>query len=144
MGKENYFFVKSNHNVELNSSDTELHEINVDDINYLALFATTLEPLPEVTEFNGYAAALEDYYLKNSDMHSDCYHNLVASSDGKMFLCTTIQLVLLEKQFRTSGLNENNLQSYAKCIKDYQHQIEFNQSMYMKDINNNLNTIRKA
>ena len=144
MEKENYFFVKSNHNVELNSSDTELHEINVDDINYLALFATTLEPLPEVTEFYGYAAALEDYYLKNSDIHSDCYHNLVASSDGKMFLCTTIQLVLLEKQFRTSGLNENNLRSYAKCIKDYQHQIEFNQSMYMEDINNNLNTIRKA
>lgn len=144
MEKLNCFFVKPNYNVESNSSDIELYEINIDDINHLALFATTLEPFPEETEFSGYAAALEDYYLKNSDEYSDCYHKLVSSSYGKTFLCTTIQLVLLEKQFRTAGLNETDLQSYTNCINDYQHQLKFSQSMYMEDNNKNLNSIAKV
>ena len=119
-----YYYVKSNYD------DNGLYKISIDDINYLALFATTLKPLPEVTEFGGYAAALEDYYLQNSDSYSESYHKLISSSEGKTLLCIVIQLELLQKQFKKSGLDEINLQLYMKYIKEYQHQIELNQSMF--------------
>ena len=119
-----YFYVKPDDI----GSETE-YKISIDDINYLSLFATTLEPLPEVTESIGYVAALNNYYSQNTDDYSECYHNLVSSSYGKTFLNTSVQLELLEKQFRKSGLNENSLQAYEKTIQDYQHQVEFNQSM---------------
>lgn len=136
MEKINSFFVKQDNNVELGSGEPELHEISIDDIDSLALFATTLDPLPEMTETSGYTAALEKYYLENSDnpdIHWDCYRNLVASHEGRTFLATTIQLELLQKQLRTSGITEETLQSYNNCIESYQRQIAFNQSIRMNN-----------
>lgn len=135
MGKENIFFVKPEYYPDVNSSDNELYEISIDDINSLALFATTLEPVPEVTEANGYAGALDEYYKKNTDSHSDCYRKLVTSDFGRIFLNTNIQLILIEKRLRTSGLNENSLQAYERCINNYRYQIDFNHTMYMNDTN---------
>ena len=124
-----YFFVKPDKVLDVDNN--EVYKISLDDINHISLFATTLEPLPEVTEFNGYTLALNDYYSKNIDDYSESYHNLVSSSFGKEFLSNSIQLALLEKQFRENGLSENGLKAYEKCIQDYQSQLDYNQSMFM-------------
>jgi hypothetical protein len=111
------------------------YEINVNLINYLALFATTLEPLPEVTEANGYAAALEEYYSHNNDRNSDCYKKLVSSYDGRIFLCTAIQIALYEKEFRMAEMNEKDFHTYKDCLNLYRNRLTFNHEMYCKDNN---------
>ena len=130
-----YFFVKPNN---LESDNDTVYQININDIYYLSLLATTLKPLPEITENIGYAVALDEYYSQNADNYSECYHNLISSSDGKIFLCTSIKLMLLEKQFKNFGINEKNLQAYKIAIQDYQHQIEFNKSMFTEQKHSNI------
>ncbi len=124
-----YFYIKPDKVLEVDNN--EVHKVSIDDINHISLFATTLEPLPEVTEFNGYTLALKEYYSNHIDDYSESYHNLVSSSFGKDFLSTSIQLALLEKQFRDVGLSESSLKAYDKCIQDYKSQLEYNKSMFM-------------
>ena len=102
--------------------------MSIDDINYLVSFALTLEPLPEVTDAFGYAAALEEYYAQNEDKYSEDYKQLISTIDGKTFLCTAIQLALLEKKFKSSGIDERSLQVYEKYIEQYQKLLEYNHS----------------
>ena len=127
-----YFYSVTSHSLPIDSSVDKFYEISIDDINYFALFSTTLNPSSEITEFAGYAAALEDYYFQNKDKYSETYTHLTSSGDGKRILCTSIQLVLLEKEFRNYGINGNSLKLYEKYINDYQRQIEHNQLIYAK------------
>ena len=131
MEKE-YFYVKPT----ADSFPTKLpqdliYTIKIDDINSLALFATTLELEPDITESLGYASALYTYFQNHNDVNnfSECYKKITSSSWGNKFLCTTISLFLLEKQLRTNGIREELITEYNNMAIDYQKQIEFSKEL---------------
>lgn len=107
-----------------------VYEINVDDVNALALFATTLNPKPEITEWFGYSAALATYYSQNDNELKDSYLKLVSDTRGSEFLCTSILLCLLEKDFRENGINENSIEKYNHVVEVYKKQLDYSNLVY--------------
>ena len=127
MEKE-YFYVKPIDSIPHKLPEDLIYKISIDDINSLALFATTLEPVPSDTEINGYANALYTYIMNNNENnnYNDCYKKITSNSDGTQFLITTIWLFLLEKQMRNKCTDENVIKTYITTINDYYNKIEFN------------------
>ncbi|MDE6292728.1 MAG: hypothetical protein K2L98_03515 [Bacilli bacterium] len=117
--------------------DNSIKAVKVSDINMLAHKALSLEPEREITEALGYMAALATYYQDNDDDLKETYMNLVSSSNGKVFLCSTISLSLLETAFRDNGIGEQDINVYNKVIADHQRQLNFNQQKYSDQVGNN-------
>lgn len=113
-------------------------KINIDDINMLALLATTLKPRDDIKEEYGYAKALY-YYIKDSNHNlKESYFKLMSNSLGNEFLCNTILLCLLEKEMREKGINEQTLNSYNKALISYNQNLEYNKLSYK-----NINVVKK-
>ena len=112
-------------------SEPEVFSINSSEVNSLALIATTLEAESEVTEAFGYASALEKYMsnAKNSEL-KERYRELVSDQFGRMLLCQTIDLQLLEQSFRSTGITEKGLEVYNRKQAEYQKLIDFNYFSY--------------
>ena len=129
--KKEYFYVKPDDSLPPKLPEDLIYTIKIDDINSLALFATTLEPEPETTESFGYASALYTYFQNHKDINNfnDCYKKITSSSWGNQFLCTTISLFLLEKELRTNGIKEELITKYNNMAMDYQKQIEFSKEL---------------
>ena len=129
--KKEYFYVKPDDSLPPKLPEDLIYTIKIDDINSLALFATTLEPEPEITESFGYASALYTYFQNHKDINNfnDCYKKITSSSWGNQFLCTTISLFLLEKELRTNGIREELITKYNNMAMDYQKQIEFSKEL---------------
>lgn len=117
--------------------DNGIKTVNISDINMLAHKALSLEPEREITEALGYTSALATYYEDNDDDLKESYMNLVSSSDGKVFLCSTICLSLLETAFRDNGIGEQDIDVYNKVIADYQRQLNFNQQKHSEQVEEN-------
>lgn len=130
MEKE-YFYVKPDDSIPPKLPEDLIYTIKIDDINSLALFATTLEPEPEISESFGYASALYSHFQSHGDVnnYSECYKKITSNSWGNQFLCTTISLFLLEKELRANGIREDLITEYNNIVKDYQKQIEFNKEL---------------
>jgi len=131
MKKKEYFYVKPNDSFPTRLPENLIYNISIDDINLLALFATTLEPEPEISESLGYVSALYSHFQSHGDAdnYSDCYKKITSNSWGSKFLCTTISLFLLEKELRTNGIRENLINEYNDIVVDYQRQIEFSKEL---------------
>ena len=129
--KKEYFYGKPYDSFPPKLPEDLIYTIKIDDINSLALFATTLEPEPEITESFGYASALYTYSQNHKDINNfnDCYKKITSSSWGNQFLCTTISLFLLEKELRTNGIREELITKYNNMAMDYQKQIEFSKEL---------------
>lgn len=128
--EKKYFYVKSYDAELFGLEEDSINKLDVDDINVLATFATTLTPLDEVTESAGYVAALYDYYQNNDNALKDCYSKITADSEGSAFLCSTINLCLFEKKFRDMGIIEDNIERYNWAITNYQQQLYSNNQKY--------------
>jgi len=129
--KKEYFYVKPDDSLPPKLPEDLIYTIKIDDINSLALFATTLEPEPEITESFGYASALYTYFQNHKDINNfnECYKKINSSSWGNQFLYTTISLFLLEKELRTNGIREELITKYNNIAMDYQKQIEFSKEL---------------
>ena len=138
MEKE-FFYVKPGDNLPPSSSEDLIYSISIDDINSLALFATTLEPEQTVTAVTGYTNALYTYFKENGDnnIYSDCYNKINSNSYGSQFLSTTISLFLLEKRMRINGIDKNILKQYNEVVNAYHNQIEFNKTFNNIDVQKN-------
>ena len=123
--EEKYFVVHNSYR-EIRTGKKEFELINLDYINLLADFATTLERKPEVTEALGYLSALGEYYSKTTDSNEEIFKYLNSSSIGRTFLITNIQLVLLEKKLRRYGTDPRLLKAYGTCLEEYNRSIEMN------------------
>lgn len=121
---KNFFYVIPDQMEELSYS------VDLADINALAAFAVTLSPKSNVTETLGYAMTLFEYYQENDNILKDCYNKLTSSYKGKEFLCSTIQLCLLEKTFRENGIDEHLAKLYNKNLEVYQKQLKLNNDLY--------------
>ncbi|MDE5630294.1 MAG: hypothetical protein K2I70_01715 [Bacilli bacterium] len=108
----------------------ETYAINISDINILAAKALSLELEEEVSEALGYAAALETYYRTEDDELKKCYSQLTSDRFGKVILCTTISLSLLEQEFRKNGINDGDENIYNSVAAEYQRQLDFNKQKY--------------
>lgn len=129
--KKEYFYVKPDDSFPTKLPEDLVYTIKIDDINSLALFATTLEPEPEIRENFGYASALYTYFQNHNDVNnlSECYKKITSNNWGNQFLCTTISLFLLEKELRTNGIREDLINKYNNVVIDYQKQIEFSKEL---------------
>ena len=129
--KKEYFYVKPDDSFPPKLPEDLIYTIKIDDINFLALFATTLEPETEIRESYGYAKALYTYFQNHNDVNnlSDCYKKISSNSWGNQFLCTTISLFLLEKELRTNGIREDLINKYNNIAMNYQKQIEFSKEL---------------
>lgn len=128
--EKKYFYVKPYDAKSCGLEEDLIYKLDVDNINVLATFATTLTPLDEITESAGYAAALYDYYQNNDNYLKDCYSKITADSEGSAFLCTTISLCLFEKDFRERGIIEDNIERYNWDVINYQQQLYSNNQKY--------------
>ena len=137
---EEYFFVVSN------NGDT-VDRIKVCDIKYIALWATQLPSVFEYKEFPGYFNALEDYYADNYDRYKEYYQKIVTTNDGKTFLDTTINLVLmeikiekiideLEKDKSVKDDAKKLKEKYASLFADWQEQLNINQATFISEFIN--------
>ena len=129
--KKEYFYVKPDDSFPSKLPEDLTYAIKIDDINTLALFATTLESESEIEESLGYASALYRYFQNHNNVNnfSECYKKITSSSWGNQFLCTTISLFLLEKEIRTNGIKEELITKYNDMAMDYQKQIEFSKEL---------------
>ncbi len=118
--EEKYFYIIPESYVE------ELQRVSIRDINMLALKAISLKPEKEVTEALGHASALSIYYYYNNDDLKDSYKKLISNIKGNSFLCSTINLFLLENSFRINGIDEADIEIYNKVVSDYNRQLDFN------------------
>ncbi len=123
--EEKVFYVVSEEN-------GETYAININDVNQLAIKALALEPEKEISEAMGYAAALETYYQDADDELKACYSQLTSDHFGKLLLCTTISLSLLEQEFRKNGINGGDDNIYNGVVAEYQRQLDFNKQKYGK------------
>ena len=122
-----YFYVVPEEILGTEDDVKNVYQISVNDINSLAAFALTLEPLPEITEADGYLAALHDFYSSNNNEFSECYRQIVSSHEGRNFLSTITNLQLLKQ--KNSELNGNNSLAFNKYVEEYQKQLALNQAM---------------
>lgn len=107
--------------------EDEKNAIDLMDLSRLASLAITLEPLPEVTEAFGHAAALHEYMDKNRDNFLfNSYNLLISDPRGKELLCSNIELCLLEKSFREKGASEETINAYVKVVNNYHKLLEYN------------------
>lgn len=128
--EKQYFYVKPKDSFPPKLPENTIYKIDIDEINALASFALTLKPIPEITEAFGYVAALSEYsFSKNSMLHK-IYEESTANSEGESFLCTTIELCLLEKEFRKDGITKDKIEKYNKAINDYHKQLLYNNAQY--------------
>lgn len=119
-----YFYVKS-------YLDDSIYQIHIDDINALALFSITLDPEKEMSEAEKYASALKKYCENSNNGLSKSFSKLVDNAQGKAFLLTTINLFLIEKQFRQKGISDIKLiERYNRIVTEYNKQIEFNNNKF--------------
>jgi len=65
-------------------------------------------------------------YLINNDDLKDSYKKLISNIKGNSFLCSTINLFLLENSFRINGIDEADIEIYNKVVSDYNRQLDFN------------------
>ena len=128
--EQKYFYVKPDDTIPPSLPADLIYDININDINALALFSTTLDPEPEITEAFGYSAALYTYYSQNSNDLKDCYLKLVSNSRGQEFLCSTISLCLYEKMFREKGISMEMIEKYNNSIENYRKQLVVNNQNY--------------
>lgn len=136
MEKE-YFYVKPGDNVAPKPEDL-IYNISIDDINQLALFATTLEPEQGIG-VSGYSNALYTYFKENGDnsIYSDCYNKINSNSYGSQFLSTTISLFLWEKRMRSIGIDKTILKAYNEVVNAYHNQIEFSKTFNNIEVQKN-------
>lgn len=134
---EEYFFVTSD-------NDDTVDRVKVSDIKYIALWATQLPSVFEYKEFPGYFKALEIYYADNYDRYKECYQKIVTTNDGKTFLDTTINLVLMEKQIEKiinklmkdiPVMDEANKlkEQYTSLYANWRDQLEINHTTFAID-----------
>ena len=132
---EEYFFVISD------NGDT-VDRVKVSDINYIALWATQLPSIFEYKEFPGYYKALENYYADNYDRYKECYQRIVATDEGKAFLDTTINLVLLRKQIEKiikkpmknkTDMDDKKIEQYTNLLVNWEKQLEINQTTFASE-----------
>lgn len=125
------FYVKANDSIPTKLAEDLVYDIKIDDINSLALFATTLKPEDGITDAQGYVSALFSYFQINKDINhfSECYKKITSSNWGEQFLYTTILLFLLEKELRINGISEGIIDKYNKVVADYQKQINFSKEL---------------
>ena len=123
---KDYYYVK--YVDESNEEQAEeIIKIDVDYIDQIAFFATTLDPEEEDGDVARYATALDNYY--NEVEQNDVYDKLVSSYDGRLFLTVNIALSLIEKDFRVNGINDENIDLYDRCLADYRAQIEYSKTL---------------
>lgn len=128
--EQKYFYVKPDDTIPPKLPADLIYKININDINALALFSTTLIPEPEITESLGYSASLYTYYSQNNNELKDCYLKLVSNSRGQEFLCTSITLCLWEKMFRENGISEEMISKYNRSVESYKKQLIINNQQY--------------
>ena len=138
--EQRYFYVKPDDTIPPKLPADLIYKININDINALALFSTTLEPEPEITASFGHADALYTYYSQNDNELSDCYWKLTSNSRGLEILCTSITLCLWEKMFRENGINKEMIDRYNSHVENYKKQLIVNNQQYNdeKSIGKNL------
>ena len=113
-----------------NAQTREIYELSIKDIEFLSEFATTLESKDEISNALGYANALGEFYKDSTNRYRDTYYRLVSSNYGTLFLCTNINLSLMEKIMREKGISEGVLKSYEEELKEYHRLIEFNRNTF--------------
>lgn len=119
-----HFYVKS-------YSDNSTYELDIDNINALALFAISLEPEPAMSEAEKYSNALAKYCKDYNSGLSICYKKLNSDIYGQHFLLATINLFLLEKKFRKDGIFDMKLiTQYNRIVVEYNKQLETNNNKY--------------
>ena len=118
--------------------DDVFQKISIDEVNEIALVATTLKPVPAVTEILGYVNALENHFEETNDKRSEFLEKLTSNFYGGEFLCTTIALYLLEKQMRENGINDELIERYNVQINKYQDIINTLTIEENKKVNNNI------
>lgn len=125
---QKYFYVNS-------SIDNKLYEINVDEIDILAKFATTLDPINKdnISESQSYINALI-YHSETNNM-PEWFKPLYYDMFGIMFLEKSINLCLIEKEIREKGIQNNDklVNTYNNILREYKKLL--NHSSVMKNSN---------
>lgn len=119
--KDTYFYSVENDNV---------HKIKVDDINELAAFALTMEPLPAESEALGYVSALATYFKLNPDSeYKKIYDEITSSMEGGLFLVNTVDIACIQRRISLRGASENNKEALQRSLDEYRKALDYSQSM---------------
>ena len=114
-----------------------INKVDLMDIGRLASFALTLEPISEISESLGYAAALYNYMNNNRDhLFFNSYSLINSDSMGRQLLCTNIELCLLEKSFRDDGASKDSIKAYVTVVNNYHSLLDYNINAYGHKTNN--------
>ncbi len=107
-----------------------VHKIKLQDVNELAAFALTMEPLDEVSASLGYSAALAKYFeLNPNSEYKNIYDALVSSMEGRSFLDVTIQIASIQRNILLKGATEKNSKALHDSITEYRRLLNYSQSM---------------
>ena len=137
----------------------DVYKLGINDIQMLALFATTIESDEEIIreaiqdkyimlslygttkEANSqilyeldatkHLAAAKEYFIKHKEHELyDIFSKLNDDFGGRMLLSVLIQLFSIEKDFREKGIDEQNKAYYVKMIDEYRKILAVNKQMY--------------
>jgi len=111
--------------IPINEKDDSDKVINItlDWVEKIAFLATTLTPLEEFAEIDGYTRALWEHMqeIKYQDKNLfTIYDKLIHANNGFNILKTAIQLFLIEKDMRTYGTTNDMLAKYDLLQAEYQ------------------------
>lgn len=124
-----YFYIEPAYKLT-QPQETSIYTVAIDDINALALFATTLKPQSKFNDVSGYIKALHHYYTTNKNQYFDCYQKIISNSYGEELLSSTIRIYLFEQEFRKNQINPDIINEYNSLIISYQQQLTSNNSIF--------------
>ena len=107
---------------ETKDSDKVIN-ITLDWVEKIAFIATTLTPLDEFSEIDGYTGALWEHMqeLKYQDKGLfTIYDKLIHANSGFNLLKTAVQLFLIEKNMRNHGITNEMTSKYNSLQNEYQ------------------------
>ncbi len=96
--------------------------ITLEKVEYFAYIATTLTPLDAFLKVDGYTSALWEYMQEKKYQEKElfsCYDKLIHANMGYSFLCSLVELLLLEKEMRNEGISNSYINQYQKLQNEY-------------------------
>ena len=96
--------------------------IPLEKVEYFAYIASTLTPLEAFTKIDGYTNSLWEYMQDKKYQEKELfsyYDKLIHANMGHAFLCSLIELLLLEKEMRNDGISNDYIHQYQKLQNEY-------------------------
>ncbi len=107
-----------------------VHKIKLQDVNELAEFSLTINPLPHIDDIFGREAALAVYFKSNpNSKYENIYNALMESFEGTLFLNTAIQIASLRREILLGEANEKTSEVLQECAKEYRKWLKYSQTM---------------